>query len=144
MVLGPQMNGTAPKAGTGLTYCTCGGTTGADKTPPQHQAPICLTARGRGTSGDLPYRDPQTTVVNKLDGPSIDTVIGEAVQRDSAFSTLNFGLHRVGGDTPSDINYATDGTPLKRMATPDEAYNRVFGQPMMGNQSVVELHKLNA
>jgi hypothetical protein len=144
LVLGPQMSGTVPKAGTGLTYCTCGGTTGADKTPPQHQAPICLTARGRGTNGDFPYVDPQFNVVNKLDGPSIDTVIGEAVKGDSTFANLNFGLHPVGGDTPSDINFAKDGTPLKRMATPDEAYNRVFGQPVMGGQSATELHKLTA
>src|SRR5204863_2443021 len=28
LILGPQMNGTAAVSGTGLTYCTCGGTTG--------------------------------------------------------------------------------------------------------------------
>ncbi len=143
LVLGPQMNGAIPKAGTGLTYCTCGGTTGADKTPPQHQAPICLTARGRGASGDFPYVD-QSNVVNKLDGPSIDTVIGDAVKADSPFATLNFGLHPIGGDTPSDINFAKDGTPLKRMATPDEAWNRVFGQPIMADQAATDLHKLTA
>jgi hypothetical protein len=143
LVLGPQMTGTTPKSGTGLTYCLCGGTTGTDKTPAQHQAVICLTARGRGSNGDIPYLD-QTTAVNRLDGPSIDTVIGTAVQGSSAFANLNFGLHPIGGDTPSDINFAADGTPLKRMATPDEAWSRVFGMPIMGAgaaQNTAELHR---
>lgn len=145
LILGPQMSGTAPRAGTGLTYCTCGGTTGADRTPPQHQAPICLSARARGTSGDIPYAADQSRAVNRLDGPSIDTVIGEAVKGDSPFANLNFGLHPIGGDTPSDINFAMDGSPLKRMATADEAWNRVFAQPVMGSgQGAAELHKHTA
>jgi Protein of unknown function (DUF1552) len=144
LILGPQMTGTTPKSGTGLTYCLCGGTTGADKTPPQHQALITLTARARGTGGDIPYNSDQTKAVNRLDGPSIDTVIGTAVQGTSAFANLNFGLHPIGGDTPSDINFASDGTPLKRMATPDEAWSRVFGMPIMGTSaggSQSELHR---
>ena len=147
LILGPQMTGALPKSGTGLTYCTCGGTTGADKIPPQHQALVTLSARGRGANGDIPYVDPQFTAVNKLDGPSIDTVIGEAVKGDSPFANLNFGLHPIGGDTPSDINFAADGTPLKRMASADEAWNRVFGMPVMGmggNTNATELHKLTA
>ncbi len=55
-------------------------------------------------------------------GTSIDTLIGEAVKADSPFANLNFGLHPIGGDTPSDINFAADSTPLRRMATADEAY----------------------
>jgi hypothetical protein len=132
LILGPKMNGTTPMNGTGLTYCLCGGTSGQDRTPPQHQALITLTARARGTSGDIPYLGDQFKAVNRLDGPSIDTVIGEAVKGESAFANLNFGLHPIGGDTPSDINFAKDGTPLKRMATPDEAWSRVFGMPIMG------------
>jgi hypothetical protein len=145
LILGPEMNGAMPKGGTGLTYCNCGGTTGADKTPSQHQAPICLTGRGRGANGDIPYSD-QTKAVTVLDGPSIDTLIGTAVQADSAFTTLNFGLHPVGGDTPSDINFAMNGTPLKRMAGADEAFNRVFANPVMGagGTSTTELHKHEA
>ena len=146
LILGPQMNGALPKAGTGLTYCMgCGGTTGTDKVPAQHQALVCLSARGRGANGDIGYVDPQFNAVNKLDGPSIDTVIGEAVKADSPFPYLNFGLHPIGGDTPSDINFAADGTPLKRMASADEAWNRVFGMPVMGgNTSGTEAHKLTA
>jgi hypothetical protein len=144
LVLGPQMNGTAPKIGTGLTYCMgCGGTVGADTVPLQHQAVVCLSGRGRGSKGDLPYAD-QTKAVNSLDGPSIDTVIGEAVKADSPFANLNFGLHPIGGDTPSDINFGMDGTPLKRMASADEAWNRVFAMPVMGNSSQTDLHKLTA
>jgi hypothetical protein len=133
LILGPQMNGALPKLGTGLTYCTCGGTTGQDKTPPQHQAPICLTGRGRGAKGDIPYNPDQTKAVTILDGPSIDTVIGATVKGDSAFETLNFGLHPVGGDTPSDLNFTMTGMPLKRMASADEAFNRVFANPVMGS-----------
>lgn len=145
LVLGPEMSGTMPQGGTGLTYCTCGGTNNANMIPLQHQAVVCLTARGRGSSGDLPYTNPQTSAVNKLDGPSIDTVIGKALKADSAFANLNFGLHPIGGDTPSDINFDDDGTPLTRMASPDEAWNRVFGMPVMGgNTNQTELHKLAA
>ncbi|HEY0714592.1 MAG TPA: DUF1552 domain-containing protein, partial [Polyangia bacterium] len=147
LILGPQMTGNTPRNGTGLTYCTCGGQTNADRTPPQHQAPICLTARGRGGSGDIRYGD-QSRAVNRLDGPSIDTVIGEAVKGDSPFANLNFGLHPVGGDTPSDINFARDGSPLKRMATADEAFTRTFAQPVMGTmgseQGAAELRKHTA
>lgn len=144
LVLGPQMNGNVPRNGTGLTYCTCGGQTNADRIPPQHQAPICLTARGRGSNGDIKYGD-QMRAVNRLDGPSIDTLIGEAVKGDSPFANLNYGLHPVGGDTPSDINFARDGSPLKRMATADEAFTRTFAQPVMGNaQGATELRKHTA
>jgi len=146
LILGPQMNGNSPIGGTGLTYCSgCGGTVGADHVPLQHQAVVCLSGRGRGSNGDIPYISPQDSAVNKLDGPSIDTVIGEAVKADSPFASLNFGIHPVGGDTPSDINFADDGTPLKRMSTPDEAWNRVFGMPVMSQSgSATDQHKLTA
>jgi hypothetical protein len=128
LVLGPEMVNGTPKSGSGLAY---GGPT------PQHQAPVTLAARaGHGcpaggqfcTEDDfgLPYLD-QSKAVNSIDGPSIDQVIAKQVTGDSLFSSLNFGLHPVGGDTPSDINFAEDGSALKRMASPDEAWNRVFG-----------------
>src|SRR6185295_13054845 len=41
--------------------------------------------------------------------------------------SLNFGLHPVGGDTPSDINFLEDGTALKRLSSAEEAWTRVFG-----------------
>jgi len=136
LILGPQLAGNMPVTGTGMTYLV---------PPPQHQAPVCLAARiGTGCTGHectvtpgghdgwgLPYNN-QDTAVNPIDGPSIDQVIAMAVQGSSPFSSLNFGMHPVGGDTPSDINYAPDGTPLKRMASADEAWNRVFGMVMPG------------
>jgi hypothetical protein len=147
LIMGPMMNGAAPVSGTGLSYCVCGGIVSGNTAPLQHQAPICLTARGQGANGDLPYAD-QTKAVNLLDGPSIDTVIGAAVQKDSAFATLNFGLHPVGGDTPSDINFSMNGTPLTRMASADEAFTRVFANPVMGAAAAAaattELHKTAA
>jgi hypothetical protein len=129
LVLGPEMNGGTPRNGSGLAYAAA---------TPQHQAPVCLTGR----IGDIPYGD-QSTAVNRLDGPSIDQVIAKAVGAESLFSSLNFGLHPIGGDTPSDINFADDGSALKRMATPDEAYGRVFGMPVdpaMGDMSALHRH----
>ncbi len=127
LILGPQMNGTALVSNTGLTYAT---------SVAQHQAPVTLTARAghtctgqfcTGTLG-IPYLSNQTTAVNKLDaGPSIDQLIAKNVTKESPFSSLNFGIHPVGGDTPSDINYADDGTPLKRLATANDAWNHMFG-----------------
>lgn len=153
LLLGPQMNGTAPRAGTGLAY--------AGPTP-QHQAPVCLTGRvgtGCGKVGvfcaadpnfGLPYTADQTKADNRINGPSIDQVIATAVQGESLFSSLNFGMHPIGGDTPSDLNYAMDGTPLKRMASADEAWTRMFGTAMgMGpdgaaTQAAADLRMHNA
>jgi hypothetical protein len=115
LILGPQLAGGSVQGGSGLAYA-------ADTL--QHQAPVCLSAR----VGGLPYRD-QATAVNRIDGPSIDQLIAKSVGKDALFSSLNFGLHPIGGDTPSDINFADDGSPLKRMASADEAYGRVFGMP---------------
>jgi Protein of unknown function (DUF1552) len=115
IVLGPKLgtNG-MPNDATGLTY---------NAKPPQHRAAVTTTA----TSQSLPLHDPQTDVVNKIDGPSIDQVVAKAVQGDSLLPSLEFGIHPIGGDTPSDINYRADGTPITRLEAPDEAWSRVFG-----------------
>lgn len=146
LLMGPQIVNGAVKGGTGLAYGLA---------PPQHQAPVTLAARvGSGCrkggafctidNFGLPYGD-QSTAVNNIDGPSIDQVIARAVVGDSLFSSLNFGLHPIGGDTPSDFNYAADGAPLKRMATPDEAWNRVFGVAAGPSaSSLAALHKQTA
>jgi hypothetical protein len=136
LILGPQMTevfNNSPKGGAGLAY---GGPTLL------HQAPITLAARvgsgcglvGKGCmstdpNSGLPYRD-QLTANNSINGPSIDQVIANAVKGDSLFGSLNFGLHPIGGDTPSDIHFAMDGTALKRMASADEAWSRLFGAPI--------------
>ncbi|HEY2899925.1 MAG TPA: DUF1552 domain-containing protein [Polyangia bacterium] len=154
LILGPQMTGTTPKGGTGLAY--------AGPTP-QHQAPVTLAARvgtGCATVGafcsatdpnfGLPYKPDQTTANNTINGPSIDQVIATAVQGDSLFSSLNFGLHPIGGDTPSDINFAQDGTSLKRMASADEAWTRIFGGAVStapggaATQATLDLQKQSA
>jgi hypothetical protein len=127
LILGPQMNGSSLVANTGLTYFA---------PVAQHQAPVTLTARaghtctGQFCNGNLgiPYLSNQLTAVNKLDaGPSIDQLIAQAVGGSAQFSSLNFGLHPRGGDTPSDINYREDGMPLTRLATADEAWTHMFG-----------------
>lgn len=130
LIIGPQMNGTTRRQGTGLAYIS---------RPPQHQAPVTLAARiGKGCNtgafaneclngtGGLPYID-QTRAVNRIDGPSIDQVIAKAVKGDSVLSSVNLGLHPVGGDTPSDINFDETGSPLQRKSTADDAWRYVFG-----------------
>ncbi len=146
LVMGPQVVNGSVKSGSGLAY--------AGPTP-QHQAPVTLSARvgsGCETGGSdclvgnfgLHYAD-QSKAVNNIDGPSIDQVIGKAVVGSSLFSSLNFGLHPIGGDTPSDINFAENGTSLKRMASADEAWNRVFGMPAGPSASdLSKLHKQTA
>ncbi len=115
LILGPQMNGGSATQNTGLTY---------NAAPPQHQAPVTLAAR----IGNLPYTNPQSAATNKIDGPSIDQVIAQAVKGSSTFASLNFGMHPIGGDTPSDINFASDGTSVHRLAGADEAWNYIFGK----------------
>lgn len=145
LVLGPQMTGSAPAPGSGLKYA------GAT---PQHQAPVTLAARlGKGCEGGggaciggtqrgLLYLD-QSTAVNNIDGPSIDQVIGKQ-KPGTLFTSLNFGLHPIGGDTPSDINFDQAGTSLKRLASPEDAWNRVFGMPVPPTSDVVAERKLSA
>jgi hypothetical protein len=84
--------------------------------------------------------------VNRIDGPSVDQVIAEAVRGDSTFSSLNFGLHPVGGDTTSNINYQADGAPLTRLAGADEAWRYVFGDltDAMDPESASPLNKHHA
>jgi hypothetical protein len=113
LILGPRWSGSQRVADTGLCF--------ADK-PKQHQAPPTLTANPM----DLPMR-PQEGIVNQITSPSIDQVIAMAVQGESRFSSLNFGLHPIGGQTPSDINYDANGTPLRRMESASEAWDRVLG-----------------
>jgi hypothetical protein len=135
LILGPQMSGSSPIANTGLTYAG---------PVPQHQAPCILTAR----AGNLPYLPDQFSAVNRLNGgPSVDQLIADTVGKDTTFRSLNFGLHPIGGDTPSDLNYQSDGMPLKRLASADEAWNHMFGA-MNGGGTVTPsrtpLNKLTA
>jgi hypothetical protein len=75
--------------------------------------------------------------VNKIDGPSIDWVIGEELKKQAGadatlFPHLNFGLHPIGGDTPSEINFDGTGQPIPRMSSADEVSKRLFGMAMPG------------
>lgn len=141
LILGPQMNGASSVGNTGLTYFA---------PVAQHQAPVTLTARPGhdGNTLGLPYLPNQLTADNRLDkGPSIDQVIAKAVQGDSTFGSLNFGLHPRGGDTPSDINYQEDGKPLSRLESDAEAWKVMFGDmaaPAGGTPSMTPANKLSA
>ncbi len=147
LILGPQMSGANPVNGSGLAYISA---------TPQHQAPVTLSARtGHSCSGQfctgtlgLSYLN-QATAANNIDGPSIDQVIAKAVKGDSTFGSLNFGLHPVGGDTPSEINFQDNGTSLKRLAGADEAFTHIIGTtvtgtPMTGTTAASPLNKFNA
>ena len=133
LILGPQMNGNSVVGNTGLAYAAA---------VQQHIAAVTLTGR----YGNLPYLTDQTTAVNKIDaGPSVDQLIANAVGKDTTFLSLNFGIHPMGGDTPSDINYQVNGNPLKRLISADEAWNFMFaniGTPV--SPSKTPLNKLNA
>src|SRR6185369_4988229 len=135
------------KQGTGLAYIS---------RPPQHQAPVTTAARIGKTcsasseclngSGGLPYVD-QSRAVNKIDGPSIDQVIAKAVKGDSVLGSVNLGLHPIGGDTPSDINFDDSGAALQRKSTADDAWRYVFGDTsgaMTPTATVSPLNKYNA
>lgn len=139
LVLGPEIDGSGTiKAGSGLAYMT----SAEVPKPSQHQAAVTLAARtGHGCATDttianeciggshgLPYRT-QAGVVNDIDGPSIDQVIGDA-KPGNVFTSLNFGIHPVGGDTPSEINFDKNGKSLKRLASAGEAWNYVFKPPV--------------
>lgn len=125
LILGAQNN-------RGLEYPT---------KPPQHQAPVTTAARagrgcmpGQGGCYNQPvgllYAKNQFTANNDIDGPSIDQVIANAVAGDSIFKSLEFGMHPIGGDTPSDINFDLEGRAIKRMVSAEEVFNRVFGMPV--------------
>jgi hypothetical protein len=141
IVFGPRFGSPGvPNTDTGLTYNT---------KPAQHRASYCLSA----SSINLPLNPDQFNAVNKIDGPSIDYLIGTALATaDGANATiypyLNFGMHPIGGDTPSEINFDAKGSPLPRMATADEVWKRLF-QGMGGSNpgaagAASELRKLNA
>ncbi len=119
LVLGPKLASPGvPAADAGLTYNT---------KPAQHRANICIT----GSAVNLPLNADQFTVNNKIDGPSLDFVLGTTLQTDPASATpfpfLNFGIHPIGGDTPSEINFDNSGQPIARMTSADEVMKRVFG-----------------
>jgi Protein of unknown function (DUF1552) len=137
MVLGPRFSSPGvPTTDTGLTYNT---------KPAQHRANMTLSA----SSVNLPLNPDQFHVVNKIDVPSVDYLIGTALAaadgaNHTPFPYLNFGLHPIGGDTPSEINFDDKGTPLPRMASADEVWTRLFGGMMGSAGAASELHKLNA
>ncbi len=136
LLLGPQFTTPGvPATDTGLTYNTV---------PRQHRANMTLSA----SSVDLPLNPDQFHAVNDIDGPSVDYLIGTALaategKNAAIYPYLNFGLHPIGGDTPSQINYDDKGHQLPRMSSADEVWNRLFAG-VNAAMGATELHKLSA
>jgi hypothetical protein len=137
IVFGPQFTSPGvPTTDTGLTYNT---------KPAQHRASMTLSA----SSVNLPLNPDQFNAVNNIDVASVDHLIGTALAKaDGAnktpYSNLNFGLHPIGGDTPSEINFDDDGRPLPRMSSAAEVWTRLFSDMNGGAGAATELHKLTA
>jgi hypothetical protein len=126
LVLGPKLNGSSAMADTGLTYMA---------KPAQHRASVCLSA----SKVNLPLNGDQFHATNKIDGPSIDWVIADALRvadgaNATTFPYLNFGIHPIGGDTPSEINYDKTGQPIPRMSSAAEVTMRLFGGMVAGGE----------
>jgi hypothetical protein len=136
LLLGPQFTAGLPTTDTGLTY---------NMKPAQHRANICLT----GSQVVFPIFTPQSSVTNKGDGPSIDHVIGKAMKTmyNTPLSNLDVGVHPIGTDTPSEINFDDMGNPKTRISDVNTLLSTLFGSVMStpGSPSATaDLHKLNA
>jgi hypothetical protein len=141
LVFGPKFASPGvPSGDTGLTY---------NAKPAQHRANMTLSA----SSKNLPLNPDQFSAVNKIDVPSVDYLIGTSLATmDGANATiypyLNFGLHPIGGNTPSEINFDKSGSPLPRMASADEVWKRLFagmtGMNPGSPDAQSELRKLSA
>jgi hypothetical protein len=117
VIVGPQFSSPSsrqPILNTGLTYVS---------RPQTHQSHVA-------TTGDIikfPYQ-PQmgSGLSGNTGGPSIDQLIASQLPVKTRFPSLECGVYPVGGDTPSTINFALDGSPLPRMTDPTETWMRVF------------------
>jgi hypothetical protein len=123
ITVGPMFNGTDPKpmAGTGLKHVVKN--SGAGGNPPQHQAQVFMTGDPVRVNYNQQTGDGLTV---HTAGPSLDQIIGNKVGAKNRFKTLEFGLHPVGGDTPSSINFGMDGSALPRMTNSAAAWKRIF------------------
>lgn len=124
LVLGPKMVSGAPAVDSGLTYAA---------SPAQHRASVTLSA----SKVNLPLNADQFHANNQIDGPSIDWVIADALHRADGvnatpFPYLTFGIHPIGGDTPSEVTFDGAGQPIPRMSTADEVVKRLFGGVVAG------------
>jgi len=123
ITVGPQFAGTdtKPMAGTGLKHLVRN--MGAGGNPPQHQAQVFMTGDPVRVAYNQQKGDGLTV---HTAGPSLDQIIANKVGAKNRFKSLEFGLHPVGGDTPSSINFGMDGSPLPRMTDSVAAWKRIF------------------
>jgi hypothetical protein len=108
-------------AGTGLKHLVKN--MGAGGNPPQHQAQVFLT----GDPVRVGYTQQQGDGLTVHTGqPSLDQIVAKKISAGKRFGSLELGLHPVGGDTPSTINFGMDGSPMPRMVESAAAWSRVF------------------
>ena len=124
IIVGPQFASPVdrhPMAGTGLKHLVKNA--GAGGNPPQHQAQVFLTGDPVRVNYNQQSGDGLTVHTSQ---PSLDQLIANKTGVGKRFKSLEFGLHPVGGDTPSSINFAMDGSPMPRMTDPMAAWKRIF------------------
>jgi hypothetical protein len=124
IIVGPQFASPVdrhPMAGTGLKHLVRN--MGAGGNPPQHQAQVFLTGDPVRVNYNQQTGDGLTV---HTAGPSLDQIVANKVGAKNRFKSLEFGLHPVGGDTPSSINFGMDGSPMPRMTDSATAWKRIF------------------
>jgi hypothetical protein len=125
LIVGPQFpdaSSRVPVGGSGLVI---------KKNPGIHRAWTATTGHSIQAR-----RFPQTGdgLNVKTNAPSVDQVIATRLKaarpagtRGSLFDSLEFGVHPVGGDVPTIVNFTPTGAPMPRMQSDAQAWTRVFG-----------------
>lgn len=121
IIVGPQFaaGDRKPMAGTGLKHLVRN--MGAGGNPPQHQAQVFMTGDPVRV-GYTQQRGDGLTV--RTSHPSLDQLVANKYK--TRFKSLEFGIHPVGGDTPSSINFGMDGSPMPRMTNSAASWKRIF------------------
>jgi hypothetical protein len=130
LIIGPQFpdaTNRVPVANTGLTI---------KKHPGIHRAWAATTGENIQAT-----RFPQTGdgLNVRTNAPSVDQLIASKLKaaraagaRSPAFDSLELGIHPVGGDVPTIVNFTMTGEPMPRMQSDVAAWERVFGGVVPG------------
>jgi hypothetical protein len=131
LIVGPQFPDPVsrlPVANTGLRFA---------KTPGIHRAWVATT--GHAALGHRMDQVGDGLNIRTLH-PSVDQLIANKLPP-KTYPSLEFGVHSVGGDTPTIINFGMDGSPMPRMNDDRAAWERVFGG-LTGDPAVLKRNGL--